>query len=344
MKKLWFLWLLFSSVATASPWQVASRLQTFHNGDRQLVTRIYYPTKANGQLQTVGARPVFAGIEAQPDALPATGRFPLVVLSHGSGGNNSSQAWLAQALVQKGVIVVAANHPGSTSGNSVPAQSIQLWQQTQDISALLDAMLSDASWRLRINTQSIGVMGHSKGGYSAIAIIGGQTVLQDFITGCQRLPKSPNCMFYQGVDLNKVSATAFNANYTDNRVRFAVALDPGMVPYLQPTSLRQLSAPLLIVAAQHYMPGEADDGLGSESLATYGGQQAITAITLSGANHFDFLPQCSPKALAILAQEGEAFICASGAQQRERAHQQTLGAILAFIQPWLSAAHDEIRL
>ncbi|VXC98288.1 Dienelactone hydrolase [Enterobacterales bacterium 8AC] len=343
MKKLWLLWLLLSSVATASPWQVASRLQTFHNGDRQLVTSIYYPTAVNGPQQTVGERPVFAGIKAQPNALPATGRFPLVVLSHGSGGNNSSQAWLAQALVQKGVIVIAANHPGSTSGNSVPAQSIGLWQQTQDISALLDAMLSDATWQPRINTQSIGVMGHSKGGYSAIAAIGGQTVLQDFVTGCRHQPTSPNCVFYQGIKLEKVSTVAFNANYTDNRIRFAVALDPGMVPYLQPTSLRRLSAPLLIVAAQHFMPGKADTGLGSELLANYSGQRTITAITLPRANHFDFLPQCNPAALAILAQEGETFICASDAKQRERAHQQTLNAVLTFIQPWLSEAHEGIK-
>ncbi|KFK92311.1 MULTISPECIES: hypothetical protein [unclassified Serratia (in: enterobacteria)] len=233
--------------------------------------------------------------------------------------------------------MVAANHPGSTSGNSVPAQSILLWQQTQDISALIDAMLGDVTWHPRINTQSIGVMGHSKGGYSAIATIGGQVTLQDFATGCQRLPNSPNCQFYQGVELDKVSTAAFNANYTDSRIHFAVALDPGMVPYLQPSSLRRLSAPLLVVAAQHYMPGNADDGLGSTSLAAYSGQHAITAVTLPNANHFDFLPQCNAKALVILAQEGETFICTSAALQREQAHKHSISAVLAFMQPWLSA-------
>lgn len=43
MKKFWILCLLFSGVATAAPWQVASRLQTFYNGDRPLVTRISTP-------------------------------------------------------------------------------------------------------------------------------------------------------------------------------------------------------------------------------------------------------------------------------------------------------------
>lgn len=337
MKKFWILCLLFSSVATAAPWQVASRLQTFYNGDRSLVTRIYYPTHAQGLPQQVGGRPVFAGISALPDATPAAGHFPLMVISHGSGGNNSSQAWLASALVQQGMIVIAANHPGSTSGDSVPAKSLELWQQTRDISALIDAMLKDSVWQPRINAQAIGVMGHSKGGYSAIATIGGQVALKDFIAGCQRQPRSPNCLFYAGVNKDAISATAFNANYTDARIRFAIALDPGMVPYLQPASLRHISAPLLVIAAQRFMPGNDPASLGAESLATYSGQPPIKAIILPGSNHFDFMPQCTPAAPEILAEEGEAFICGSLPAERERAHQQTIAAVLAFIQPWLPA-------
>ncbi|MBL5906061.1 alpha/beta hydrolase family protein [Serratia fonticola] len=337
MKKLWILCLLFSGVATAAPWQVASRLQTFYNGDRPLVTRIYYPTNAQGQLQQVGGRPVFAGIPALPDAPPATGHFPLVIISHGSGGNNSSQAWLAKALVEQGVIVVAANHPGSTSGDSIPAKSLELWQQTRDISALIDAMLKDGTWQPRINAQAIGVAGHSKGGYSAISAIGGRVALKDFIAGCQQQPRSPNCLFYAGVNKNSISATQFDANYTDARIRFAIALDPGMVPYLQPASLRQISAPLLVIAAQHFMPGNDPESLGAESLATHSGQQPIKAVVLPGSNHFDFLQLCTPTAPEILAEEGETFICGSSPAEREHAHQQTIAAVLAFIQPWLSA-------
>ncbi|MGL5389701.1 MAG: alpha/beta hydrolase family protein [Serratia sp. (in: enterobacteria)] len=337
MKKFWILCLLFSSVATAAPWQVASRLQTFYNGDRPLVSRIYYPTSAQGQPQQVGGRPVFAGTSALPDAPPATGHFPLLIISHGSGGNNSSQAWLASALAQQGMIVIAANHPGSTSGDSIPVKSIELWQQTRDISALIDAMLKDNTWQPRINPQAIGVAGHSKGGYSAISVIGGQVALKDFIAGCQRQPRSPNCLFYAGVNKESLSASAFDANYTDARIRFAIALDPGMVPYLQPASLRKISAPLLIIAAQHFMPGNDPETLGAESLATYSGQQPIKAIVLPGSNHFDFLQLCTPAATEILAEEGEAFICGSAPAERERAHRQAIAAVLAFIQPWLPA-------
>lgn len=337
MKKFWILCLLFSSVATAAPWQVASRLQTFYNGERPLTSRIYYPTSAQGQRQQVGGSSVFAGISALPDAPPATGHFPLLIISHGSGGNNSSQAWLASALAQQGVIVIAANHPGSTTGDSIPASSLELWQQTRDISALIDAMLKDSIWQPRINPQAIGVAGHSKGGYSAISAIGGQVTLEDFITGCQRQPHSPNCQFYAGVNKETISATAFDANYTDTRIRFAIALDPGMVPYLQPASLRKISAPLLVIAAQHFMPGNDPQSLGAASLAGYSGQQPIKAIILPGSSHFDFLQLCTPAAPEILAEEGEAFICGSSPDERERTHQQTIAAVLTFIQPWLPA-------
>ncbi|VEI74238.1 Uncharacterised protein [Serratia fonticola] len=55
MKKFWILCLLFSSVATAAPWQVASRLQTFYNGERPLVTRIYYPQTLKASCNRLAA-------------------------------------------------------------------------------------------------------------------------------------------------------------------------------------------------------------------------------------------------------------------------------------------------
>lgn len=85
-----------------------------------------------------------------------------MVFSHGSGGNNTSQAWLAAALVSQGVVVIAANSPGSTTGDSVPAQSINLWRQTEDISALIDAIGASPRWAALVNPHAIGVVGHPR--------------------------------------------------------------------------------------------------------------------------------------------------------------------------------------
>ncbi|KEY60638.1 serine aminopeptidase domain-containing protein [Serratia sp. DD3] len=338
MKIVALLWVFFCTTAIASDWQVGSRIQIFHNEERQLVSRIYYPTSSHEKRQKISNNPVFVSSEAQLNAPPAAGPFPLVILSHGSGGNKESLSWLAYALVQRGIIVIATDHPGSTTGNSVPAQSIRLWEQTRDISALLDDVLVDPTWQPRISSQAIGVIGHSKGGYTAIALLGGRVSLRDFSAGCQQQPDSPNCIFYKGVHLEQVPATKFDADYRDNRIQFAVALDPGMVPYLQPSSLKTLSAPLLIVAVQHYIPGNQGANLQGNMLAAYQGKYPIIATQLAGANHFDFLPLCKPTATALLAEEGEAYICGSLMAQRQKIHHQTIKHILKFIAPWLKHA------
>ncbi|EFE95971.1 alpha/beta hydrolase family protein [Serratia odorifera] len=262
MKTFVILLALIGSFANAAPYQLADAQHTFHANGRALDSRIYYPTEDSGPQHVLAANPVFAGIPSRINAPVAQGRFPLVILSHGSGGNNASQAWLAKALVEQGIIVAAANHPGSTTGNSLPAQSARLWLQTEDMSALIGAMLDDARWSQRIDANAIGVIGHSKGGYSAIALVGGRLDLRQFIHGCHRAPHSANCQFYTQakVELRQLSAQRFNHDYQDRRVRFAIALDPGMAPYLLPASLGSLSAPLLIVEAQRYLA--TADGLG----------------------------------------------------------------------------------
>jgi len=336
MKTFVILLALIGSFANAAPYQLADAQHTFHANGRALDSRIYYPTEDSGPQHVLAANPVFAGIPSRINAPVAQGRFPLVILSHGSGGNNVSQAWLAKALVEQGIIVAAANHPGSTTGNSLPAQSARLWLQTEDMSALIGAMLDDARWSQRIDANAIGVIGHSKGGYSAIALVGGRLDLRQFIHGCHRAPHSANCQFYTQakVELRQLSAQRFNHDYQDRRVRFAIALDPGMAPYLLPASLGSLSAPLLIVEAQRYLA--TADGLGGASLAKYAGRHPITSVQIPDSSHFDFLPLCTPRAKTVLAQEGESFICDSTTAQRAAVHQQTIATVLQFIHPWLT--------
>ena len=68
----------------------------------------------------VGDNKVFYGRPIQTGANLADGKFPLVVLSHGLGGNQYNISWLATALVTHGYIVAGVNHPGTTSGDFAP--------------------------------------------------------------------------------------------------------------------------------------------------------------------------------------------------------------------------------
>lgn len=321
---------------TSYGWQTAITHVSFNDlsRHRQLDSIIYYPTSDQGETRLLGDSAVFRGISVLPNAPLAEGKFPLVVLSHGSGGNNTSLAWLADKLVQQGMVVVASNHPGSTTGDSIPAQSAQLWLQTEDISFVISTLLSDARWKSALDEQAIGVIGHSKGGYSAIAALGATLSLPRFIAACQQQPDQPNCQFYTraGVKLDQLSAEKFEENYADKRLRFAIALDPGMIPFYQKSSLLHLSAPLLLINADYFISPNESLNLGGATWVKQLNQPGITAVTLANSGHFDFLPICKPAAGAILAEEGEAFICATPAIEREKLHQQTAQQIMTYLQ------------
>ena len=76
---------------------------------------VWYPSTSTAQPKLIADNLVFIGVRAVPDAAPTPGKHPVVVLSHGYGGNWGKQAWLASALARQGYIVAAVNHPGTTS-------------------------------------------------------------------------------------------------------------------------------------------------------------------------------------------------------------------------------------
>jgi predicted dienelactone hydrolase len=92
-----------------------------------LVTTIWYPVSVDAkgvveQPQSMGTpMPIFEAGSAAVDAPLATvpSKFPLVMLSHGTGGSAMQMAWLGTVLAQHGYIAVAVNHPGEQRPGAV---------------------------------------------------------------------------------------------------------------------------------------------------------------------------------------------------------------------------------
>ena len=89
--------------------------------DQTLSGIIWYPaeTSAGEKDQYVGPAdaPLFYAGRAAKDATlaPAFGKYPLIALSHGTGGSALQMAWLGTYLAGRGYIVVAVNHPGNNA-------------------------------------------------------------------------------------------------------------------------------------------------------------------------------------------------------------------------------------
>src|SRR5260370_8956625 len=89
-----------------------------------LITQIWYPAEPASveQPQWVGPpkAPLFSARSAAPGATIAASpaRFPLIMLSHGTGGSAGSMAWLSTQLAAHGYIVAGPQPPPHNS----PAQ------------------------------------------------------------------------------------------------------------------------------------------------------------------------------------------------------------------------------
>jgi len=144
---------------------------------RELPAAIWYPAQA--PVTTAPVR--YHGVpgDAFPDAPRAAGGpFPVVVLSHGSGGVKESAAYLGERLAAAGYLVAAVDHVGDTFTTIDLARRQEITRERpRDVSALLDALAAPpagapAALAGAADLDRVGVYGHSFGGYTALALAG----------------------------------------------------------------------------------------------------------------------------------------------------------------------------
>lgn len=286
--------------------------------DTHVNFHIWYPALPGGRLVTVGGNGVFYGTEAGHNAPHKSGRFPLVLISHGAGGNAGQFGWIASTLAENGYVVVLPNHPGSTSRNASAEEAVKLWKRPADISAVIDAIEIDPAQYSYVDTSAISALGFSAGGYTAMAVSGAiidPVLLENFCDDGQT--GMSDCAFLArgGVNLHEMDLSPAGKDHRDPRIKAAVIIDPGTVTTLTPDSLKAIDIPMLII------------NLGDETdvpHAVYARAAADTIpnaiyITVPDAIHFSFLAECKAKGRQILIDEGEGDPLCDDAGGRSRA-------------------------
>jgi predicted dienelactone hydrolase len=234
-----------------------------------LVTTIWYPAAADAEEETQWGgppgTPLFDVGKAAPGATlaAAPAKFPLILLSHGTGGTAQSLGWLAVSLAARGDIVAGVEHPGNNAIGGYTVQGFALWwERAADLSRVLDAMLADPVFGPRIDRQRIGGAGFSLGGYTMIEIAGGITSLAHFRQFCAAAKADASCAAPpEFADLRaKAEALrradpAFAAalagagrSYRDPRLQAVFAMAPALGPAFLPSSLAKIDIPVAIVA------------------------------------------------------------------------------------------------
>ena len=296
--------------------------------DGPLDVTLWYPAEPGGTVELVGDNGVFAGAPARRDAPIAAGRHPLVLLSHGGGGNARQFGWIANRLAGAGFLVAAPNHPGSTTGDASALGAVALWRRPADLSAVLDSLLGDGPLAGHVDADRVGALGFSAGGYAALALAGAR-VDPDALAGFYDDEDTgmSDCAFLArgGVDLHQLDLSPAGNDLSEARVRSALVVDPGVVGTLTAASLAAIDVPVTILNLG--APGAIPKAV----LADRAGRLIPDAgyATVPGATHFSFLPECKPRGAAILAQEGEpdALCDDAGGRTRDELHRE-IGAMV----------------
>ncbi|MEO9512989.1 MAG: hypothetical protein ABJN84_07395 [Flavobacteriaceae bacterium] len=143
--------------------------------NRPLPTEIWYPTVDNltKDASEENQKLIFKTIETIPNATIQNGKYPLLIISHGTGGNRFSLTWFVEKMVMEGYIVVSLDHYGNSTFNKIPREFVKWWERAIDVQFVLTAVLDENEIGSKIDTTRIGGVGFSLGGYTNIALAGG---------------------------------------------------------------------------------------------------------------------------------------------------------------------------
>ncbi|MDX5483034.1 MAG: dienelactone hydrolase [Hymenobacteraceae bacterium] len=229
--------------------------------DRPLDTEVWYPTREVYQETEEGEYTPFIYAQTVRNGAVAAGKYPLVLLSHGFGGNRLTLEWLASGLARKGFVVAAVDHWGNTFDNLLAEESIKFLDRPRDISFVLTELLKDTTFGQVIDESCIGVAGFSLGGFTAIALAGGEFDYQQFMAevnkGNQKaleVPELPTLYDLMSSDQAKAYFKATSPQVKDERIRAVFAMAPGLGQgFAGKKQLQKVEVPVFLVGA------EADD-------------------------------------------------------------------------------------
>lgn len=301
---------------------------------QELRVTVWYPAAENAveTQQEIGPpdAPLFLAGMAAPHAAfaPALDKWPLILLSHGTGGSAMQMAWLGTALARAGYVAAAVDHPGNNATEPYTAEGFVLWwERATDLSDVLDGMLADEEFGPRLDATRIGAAGFSIGGYTVLALGGARTDISVITDLCHRDPQTPVCHVpeMKGMaapdDLlravrktSAVSLASSAESFRDPRVRAVFAMAPAVGMTLTPDSLRAMRLPVEIVV------GAADPIASPRDNADYLRSEIRGAkeTVLPNVVHYTFLDTCT-----AAGKEKLGVYCADNAGvDREAVHAQ----------------------
>ena len=236
-------------------------------------------------------------MDVSENASIINGQFPLVIISHGNGGSHLLYRSISTILAKNGYIVAMVEQFGNNrNDNHLENTSENLVYRPKHITLVIDYFLAQYELRFNILKDKIAVIGHSMGGYTALALAGG-------------IPRTK-----EGMTINAKS---------DPRIKAIILLAPGAGWFRN--SLNLVVVPILLLAAEH----DEITPLWNSEIILEGvpNKNQVSFRIVKNAGHFSFLspfPQTMKKPTFLPSTDPVGF-------DREQFHIELPVEILSFL-------------
>jgi len=284
---------------------------------RELPVAIWYPSSS---IKSSPIHYLQLPSKVAIDGELANGSFPLVVVSHGIQGHRFNQYYIAEHLAKKGHIVAAVEHSHDNYLNDdMTWTRLNLINRPKDITFVIDKLLCSDEIGNAIDSNRIGALGHSFGGYTVLAASGAVLDMKLVIT------------YFNGMKTWEAPGDTSNTKHResslleslkDDRIKATTILAPGLVFGFSRETLKNIKIPFCILYAEH------DEVLSNDDNAKFchkylGGESSVHMIESAG--HYVFLPKCTSRQKKIVPE-----ICFDPGPGRETLHPEIIELVTNF--------------
>jgi len=187
-------------------------------------------------------------------------KIPLVVISHGLASKPEDFEDIAKHLASYGFAVALPQHPGSDfqqAKNFLEGYSGEVFDinefvnRPKDISATIDELerRNASEFAGKLDTQNVGVIGHSFGGYTALAVAGAEIDFDYLQAECDRAYNGLNISLLLQCRALTIPRQAYQ--FRDPRVTAILAGNPVNSSIFGEKGLKKITIPIAFISGNY---------------------------------------------------------------------------------------------
>ncbi len=255
-------------------------------GERTLRIAVWYPTHDTDGFTARYASLIFRD-DVWDHAAPALdGPAPLMLFSHGSQGIAEQSYFLTEFFASHGWVVVAPDHPGNTFIDNSGEMYEQFELRPRDLSEALDFVLGLPSTDPLADAvgDDILMVGHSFGGYTALAYGGATLPVDQIVEDCESFDLDGLCEYLE------TAAERIRPGFADPRVDAVISMTPVWARFFE-GGLDEMGRPVLLMTGSRdtVLPNAEE---GDRIWAWLAGPDDVR-VDVTDAGHLSFSDFCT---------------------------------------------------